>query len=56
MTDEKFVFRNMDDFKYLMAGAQPGTTGTLILFTIGTALSIGLTIFFWESDPFGDRY
>ncbi|MFY9493507.1 MAG: hypothetical protein WAP55_03475 [Minisyncoccia bacterium] len=56
LTDQKFIYRSMDDFKYLMAGAQPGTAGTLILFTIGTMLSVGMTVFFWKEDPFGDRY
>ncbi len=56
MADEKFIHRHMDDFKYLMAGAQPGTAGTIILFITGTLLSIGMTISFWKNDPFGDRY
>ncbi|MDP3800170.1 MAG: hypothetical protein Q8Q90_01980 [bacterium] len=56
MTDDKFIHRDMDDFKYLMAGVQPGTTGTIIMFILGTLLSVGMTFYFRACDPFGDRY
>lgn len=55
MTDQKFVHRHMDDFEYLMASVQPGPFTTLFLFTLAFSLSVGLTIYFWKYDPFGDR-
>lgn len=56
MADQKFVRRPMADFKYLMAGVQPGTMGTIILFTLGLLTSVGLTWYFYNADPFGERY
>ncbi len=55
MVDKKFVRRNMDDFKYLMAGAQPGSVGTIVLFILGVTCSSGLAYFFYYEDPFDSR-
>lgn len=56
MVDQKFVRRHMKDFKYLMAGAQPGSIGTTVLFLLGITISLGLTYYFYENDPFYSRY
>ncbi|MBI2056206.1 MAG: hypothetical protein HYT37_02405 [Candidatus Sungbacteria bacterium] len=53
--DRQFVHRHMSDFKYLMAGAQPGITGTMILFIIGVSASSGLAYYFYRNDPFECR-
>jgi hypothetical protein len=44
--------RHMKEFKYLMAGAVPGTGAMIFLFILGTLLASGLTIYFWSADPF----
>lgn len=46
--------RHMKDFEYLMAGMQPSTGWTVFLFVFGTLVSLGLAIYFWNEDPFGD--
>lgn len=59
MTDEKFIHRSMKDFKYLMAGVQPGPMATIVLFILALGASLGLTVYFWKNDPFeegGYRY
>lgn len=56
LVDQKFVRRQMADFKYLLASAQPSTGVTIFLFLFGVAVSIGLTVFFYKQDPFGDEY
>ena len=52
IVDQKFVRKPMADFKYLAAGMQPGTVGTIILFLIGVIVSIGLQFYFYNNDPF----
>lgn len=52
MVDQKFVRRPMADFEYLIASLQPGPTVTIILFVLGMAISVCLTIFFYKNDPF----
>lgn len=49
----KFKRRHMKDFEYLIAGAQPGTTGTIVLFVLGSAMCLVLAVFFYREDPFG---
>lgn len=51
----KFVHRSMDDFKYLNAEIRPPTWVLFLIFAIGLAVAIGLTIYFWRNDPFGDE-
>lgn len=55
MVDHKFIRRHISDFKYLMAGAQPGSVGTVVLFLFGIATSSGLAYFFYREDPFRSR-
>jgi hypothetical protein len=52
----KFRRRHMKDFEYLMAGMQPSTRGTIILFVLGLAVCGGLLVYFYQNDPFGDEY
>jgi hypothetical protein len=56
MVDQKFVRKHMSDFKYLMAGAQPGSVGTMILFVLGILTSVGLSVYFYSEDPFDSGY
>ncbi|MDP3998995.1 MAG: hypothetical protein Q8P76_00150 [bacterium] len=55
LADELFVRTKMSEFKYLMAGVRPPIWALAILFVIGTGLSIALTLYFWNNDPFGSR-
>lgn len=49
---ERFEHRSMQDFEYLMASAQPGTTGTVVLFALGLIVCGGLAKYFYDNDPF----
>lgn len=51
-----YVRKPMEDFKYLMAGYQPGTEGTLVLFFLGLVVCGGLWGWFYTSDPFDSGY
>ena len=53
--NQKFVRRKMADFEYLMAGWQPPVGTLLWLFVVGFVTSVGLTIYFYVADPFGDE-
>ncbi len=53
---KKFVRRHMSEFKYLVAGLQPGNTATVILFIVGLLVQIGLLIYFYREDPFDTGY
>lgn len=53
-TDEveaKYVRREMKDFEYLRSSVEPSNAVQIVLFILGTALSIGLTVWFWREDP-----
>lgn len=50
----KFVRRPMADFEYLSATLEPPTWACWLIFALGTLISIGLSIYFWREDPFGD--
>lgn len=54
MVEKKFVRRPWTDFKYLTAGLQPGRTATIILFSLGFILTMGLTVYFYQNDPFAE--
>ncbi len=51
----KFVRRPMSDFKYLNAEIRPPTWALFLILFLGLAVSIGLTIYFYYNDPFGDE-
>ncbi|OGZ95953.1 MAG: hypothetical protein A3I44_05215 [Candidatus Sungbacteria bacterium RIFCSPLOWO2_02_FULL_51_17] len=50
--ERSFVRRPMEDFEYLMAGIRPPTWALILLFVLGTGISIGCTVYFWREDPF----
>lgn len=47
----KYVRREMKDFEYLKASIEPAALVKKILFFLGIAISVGLTIWFWREDP-----
>lgn len=51
LVNEKFVKRPMSDFEYLNASARPPFWAMIILFILGIASSIGLSIFFYHNHP-----
>jgi hypothetical protein len=55
MVKEQFVRKPMADFKYLMAGLQPGPGAIGALFFLSIALSCGLVFWFHKEDVFGDE-
>ena len=52
----RFVRHPMKEFKYLMTGYQPGTTGTLVLLGLGVMLSVGLSVWFYRQDIFNEEW
>lgn len=52
----KFVHRPISDFEYLKATIEPSSGVTWFLFILGLVLGVGLQIYFWIEDPFGDRF
>lgn len=55
-TDQYFVRKSMDDFKYLMSSSQPGPVGTSVLFILGILLCGWLSWYFYHEDPFVTHY
>ena len=55
--DQKFVRTPMAQFEYLLASWQPSTGVLVTLFVLGILGSVGMTIYFFQADPFetGDR-
>ena len=55
MKDNAKMFRerSMEDFDYLKYNLMLPTWAMVLLFLIGTALSVGLSIYFYYNDPFG---
>ena len=53
--EQKFVRRPMSDFDYLKATIEPTKFATWFLFILGLVLALGMQVFFWFHDPFGDR-
>jgi len=51
----KFVRRPWEDFNYLRASLEPSTTAMIIIFVIGILLAIGLQIFLFLNDVFGEE-
>ncbi len=51
----KFVRRPWADFEYLKSTIEPPPWANWLLFILGCLIAVGLQIFFWTSDPFGDE-
>lgn len=47
-----YVRRNMEDFAYLNAEIRPPLWASILITILAVALSVGLSIFFYEEDPF----
>jgi hypothetical protein len=54
-TATKFVRRPMADFEYLASTIEPPTWACWLLFALGVIISVGLQVYFWKCDPFGDE-
>jgi hypothetical protein len=52
---ERFVRRPWADFEYLKATLEPPAWAQWLLFFLGLALAVGLQVYFWRNDPFGDE-
>lgn len=52
----KFVRRPMSDFEYLMANVEPPAWSLILIFVLGTGMSIALTVYFLRNDPFGNNW
>jgi hypothetical protein len=50
-----FVRRRWQDFDYLKSTVEPSTTATIILFVVGIALSIGLSILMYKNAIFASN-
>lgn len=50
VTMSKFERMHMKDFKYLMRSFQPSNTAMIVLFILGTILSIGLAVYVIKND------
>lgn len=55
-TSSKFVRRDWSDFDYLKDTIEPTRFATWLLFFIGLILALGLQVYFWIEDPFGDGH
>jgi hypothetical protein len=51
--NSKFVRKPMKDFEYLMAQVDPPWWSLLLIFVLGTIVSVILTVYFLKNDPFG---
>ncbi len=51
----KFVRRPMADFEYLKSTIEPPRWAIWLIFVLGALLAVGLQIYFWMEDPFGDE-
>lgn len=51
----KFVRRDWHDFDYLKSTIEPSSTVQLVLFILGTALSVGLKFVMSKNDVFGEE-
>ncbi len=52
----KFVRRPMADFEYLKSTIEPPRWAIWLIFVLGCLIAVGLQIYFWLEDPFGDEY
>jgi len=52
---KKFVRQEMAEYEYLMSSVEPPTWAIVLNFVVGLIASVGLAIYFWLKDPFGDR-
>jgi len=50
----KFVRRPMADFEYLKSTIEPPRWAVWTIFILGCLIALGLQIYFWIEDPFGD--
>ena len=52
----KFVRREMADYEYLMEAVEPPVWLLVIIFVVGVAASVVLSVYFIRNDPFGDGH
>ena len=53
--EKRYIRRPMKDFEYLKDSIKPTKAQWIIGIVLGTLISIGLSIFFYYQDPFGDE-
>ena len=56
VTSTHFKRRPMKDFEYLKSSIQPSLKQWVWGMIVSFLLSLGLSIFFYYKDPFGDEY
>lgn len=54
--ETKFEHRPISDFEYLKSTIEPSSTVLWIIGIVGILLALGLQIYFWFEDPFGDGH
>lgn len=54
--ETKFVHRPISDFDYLKSTVEPSSGVTWTIGILGVLIALGLQIWFWFKDPFGDGH